>query len=104
VRAFTISAFGSVTYYVGIGYVPVFLVAVAGLPEGRALQLASVASVAVILVTSVVGWLHYRVGRRTVLLASALVSAVVPLLTFSVMARGGGGSRCAGRWRCWPAP
>ena len=54
-RGFSISALGSITYYVGITYVPSFLTSAGALPEREALWLSTVAAVAVILVTPLVG-------------------------------------------------
>ena len=77
-RGFAISALGSITYYVGITYVPVYLAAVAQVPEGRALGLASWAAVAVIVVTPLTGLLADRWGRRPVILALAGIGRTVP--------------------------
>jgi MHS family proline/betaine transporter-like MFS transporter len=85
-RGFAISALGSVTYYVGITYVPVFLTSVGAMTEGQALGLATIAAVVVIAVTPMVGALADRVGRRPVLIALALASALLPIGLFSVMA------------------
>lgn len=49
-RTFAISALGSITYYVGITYVPAFLHA-RGHDEGDALWLSTIAAVAVIAIT-----------------------------------------------------
>jgi MFS transporter, MHS family, proline/betaine transporter len=87
-RAFAISALGSITYYVGITYVPAFLTSVGSTGEADALWLSTIAAVAVILVTPLVGLLSDRVGRKPVLLALALCSALLPALMFSVMAGG----------------
>jgi MHS family proline/betaine transporter-like MFS transporter len=76
-RGFSISALGSITYYVGITYVPSFLTSAGALSERAALWLSTIAAVAVILVTPVVGWWSDRAGRRPVLLAGALVLAAV---------------------------
>ena len=65
VRAFAISALGSITYYVGITYVPSFLISTGKLDEGASLRLSTVAAVAVILVTPFAGALSDRLGRRT---------------------------------------
>ena len=54
-RAFAISALGSITYYVGITYVPAFLGTTGTLGEERALWLSTAAAVAVIVVTPLVG-------------------------------------------------
>lgn len=44
-RAFAISALASITYYVGIIYVPTYLTSVSGFPEGSSLWLSTAASV-----------------------------------------------------------
>lgn len=85
-RGFAISALGSVTYYVGITYVPVFLTSVGAMTEGQALRLATIAAVVVIAVTPAVGALADRVGRRPVLIGLAVASALLPIGLFSVMA------------------
>jgi MHS family proline/betaine transporter-like MFS transporter len=87
-RSFAISALGSITYYVGITYVPAFLTTVGALPEGKALWLSTVAALVVILVTPLVGALSDRWGRRAVLIALCLLSAVLPITLFSFMAHG----------------
>ena len=87
-RGFSISALGSITYYVGITYVPAFLTSVGSLTEGEALWLATIAAIAVILVTPVVGALSDRIGRKPVLLGLCAGSALLPVTMFSVMASG----------------
>ena len=95
-RGFAISALGSITYYVGITYVPVFLTSTGAMDEAHALQLATLAALAVIVVTPLTGALSDRIGRKPVLLALALLSAVLPVLMFTVMARGSAGLVLAG--------
>lgn len=85
-RGFAISALGSITYYIGITYLPVYLTSASGLTEAQALQLATVAAVAVIVVTPFVGMLSDRLGRRPVLVALAILSAVLPYLSFRLLA------------------
>ena len=87
-RAFAISALGSITYYVGITYVPAFLASAGSIGEGAALWLSTIAAVAVILVTPVVGLLSDRIGRKPALLAFAGLSAMLPISMFSLMAGG----------------
>ncbi|WNL44948.1 MFS transporter [Dyella sp. BiH032] len=87
-RTFAISALGSITYYVGITYVPAFLSSSGILAEERSLWLSTLAAVAVILVTPLVGALSDRVGRRPVLVWLAVAGALLPLATFELMARG----------------
>lgn len=87
-RSFSISALGSITYYVGITYVPAYLAAVGSFAEGRALWLSTVAAVVVILVTPLVGALSDVWGRKPVLLALSVCSAVLPITLFSLMAKG----------------
>ncbi|MGE5564182.1 MAG: MFS transporter [Bacillota bacterium] len=87
-RGFSISALGSITYYVGITYVPSFLTSAGALGEGDALWLSTVAAVAVILATPLVGWWADRAGRRPVLLALCASSAVLPMTMFALMGSG----------------
>jgi MHS family proline/betaine transporter-like MFS transporter len=87
-RAFAISALGSITYYVGITYVPAFLTTVGAMNEADALWLSTIAAVAVILVTPIVGFLSDRYGRKPALLVLAALSAAFPITLFSLMADG----------------
>ena len=87
-RAFAISALGSITYYVGITYVPAFLSSTGSIDEAAALSLSTIAAVVVILVTPVVGILSDRFGRKPALLALAGLSAILPTAMFSLMAGG----------------
>src|SRR3954471_11475568 len=66
-RSFAISALGSITYYVGITYVPAFLTSAGSLSEREALWLSTIAAVAVILITPLVGLLTDKIGRKPVL-------------------------------------
>ncbi|HEX8241004.1 MAG TPA: MFS transporter [Allosphingosinicella sp.] len=95
-RAFAISALGSITYYVGITYVPAFLTSVGSATEAESLWLSTAAAVAVILVTPAVGLLSDRAGRKPVLLALAALSALLPILMFSMMASGSTGQALLG--------
>lgn len=88
-RTFAISALGSITYYVGITYVPAFLSSSGSLAEGRSLWLATLAAVAVILVTPLAGALSDRVGRKPVLIGLGIAGMLLPLSMFSLMAGGG---------------
>jgi len=87
-RAFCISALGSITYYVGITYVPAFLTSAGSLSERVALWLSTVAAVAVILVTPFFGLWSDRAGRRPVLMTLALINVVLPTAMFALMASG----------------
>jgi len=87
-RGFAISALGSITYYVGITYVPSFLTSAGALGEGDALWLSTIAAIAVIAVTPLVGWWSDRAGRRPVLLALCAASALLPATMFALMASG----------------
>ena len=87
-RGFSISALGSITYYVGITYVPSFLTSAGALTERSALWLSTIAAVAVIVVTPLVGWWSDRRGRRPVLLAVCAASAILPMTMFALMASG----------------
>lgn len=95
-RAFAISSLGSITYYVGITYVPAFLASAGSIGEAAALSLSTIAAVAVILVTPVVGLLSDRFGRKPALIALAVLSAVLPAAMFSLMAGGSAGQALFG--------
>ena len=90
VRSFAISALGSITYYVGITYVPAFLTAVGSMSERDSLWISTAAAIVVILVTPLTGLLSDRWGRKPVLLLLCAASALLPITLFSLMS---GGSR-----------
>ncbi len=78
-RSFSISALGSITYYVGITYVPAFLTSVGPAVRARGRSwLSTIAAVAVILVTPLIGVLSDRIGRKPVLIGLCLGSAALP--------------------------
>lgn len=85
-RAFAISALGSITYYVGITYVPAFLISIGKLSEGASLGLSTIAAVAVIVVTPFTGALSDRIGRKPILLFLTGCSALLPIALFYLMA------------------
>ena len=87
-RGFAISALGSITYYVGIVYVPAFVSSIGRMSEAGALGLSTIAAVAVIAVTPLVGLASDRWGRRPVLISVCLFSAALPITMFSLMAGG----------------
>jgi MHS family proline/betaine transporter-like MFS transporter len=87
-RAFAISALGSITYYVGITYVPAFLTTAGAMTERDSLWLSTLAAVMVIAVTPFVGALSDRYGRKPVLAVLCLMCAALPMTMFSLMAGG----------------
>ena len=89
-RSFAISALGSITYYVGITYVPAFLTSIGALAENTSLWLSVLPALVVILVTPLVGLLTDRWGRKPVLVILCLSSALLPVTLFSLMASGSG--------------
>lgn len=95
-RGFAISALGSITYYVGITYVPAFLASAGRMDEGSALWLSTVAAVVVILVTPLTGAVSDRVGRRPVLILLCACGVLLPVAMFSIMAVGTIASALAG--------
>jgi MHS family proline/betaine transporter-like MFS transporter len=84
-RAFAISALGSITYYVGITYVPTFLSTTSRIGEHAALSVSTMAAVAVIAITPLVGRAVDAFGRRPVLIVLALCGIVVPWASFAIM-------------------
>jgi MHS family proline/betaine transporter-like MFS transporter len=95
-RGFAISALGSITYYVGITYVPAFLNSAGGIGEEASLWLSTIAAVMVILITPFIGAWSDRAGRRPVLVAVALAAAILPITMFNLMASGSLGSALLG--------
>ncbi len=95
-RGFAISALGSITYYVGITYVPAFLTATGGMDEGDALWLSTIAAFAVIAITPITGLLSDRIGRKPVLIGLAIGGAVLPMTMFVWMSGGAYGQALAG--------
>jgi MFS transporter, MHS family, proline/betaine transporter len=87
-RAFAISALGSITYYVGITYVPAFLTSAGALSERASLWLSTIAAVAVILVTPLVGAASDRLGRKPVLAMLSVGNIFLPITMFALMASG----------------
>ena len=84
-RGFAISALGSISYYVGITYVPAFLVSTGTMVESDALVLATLAAVVVIAVTPLVGHASDRLGRKPVLLVVTLLCALMPVSLFALL-------------------
>lgn len=95
-RGFAISALGSITYYVGITYVPAFITETVVMAESQALWLSTGAAVMVIFVTPFVGALSDRVGRRPVLMGVAVLSILAPAGCFAAMSAGSYGSALLG--------
>lgn len=87
-RGFAVSALGSITYYVGITYVPAFLGTVGVIGERDALWLSTIAAVAVIVVTPLAGALSDHIGRKPVLVTLAVIGAILPIAMFHLMAGG----------------
>ena len=96
VRGFSISALGSITYYVGITYVPAFLTSVGRMSEREGLWLGTFAAFAVILVTPLVGALTDRIGRKPVLISLCVGSAALPITMFALMASSAHGEAVLG--------
>lgn len=87
-RSFAISALGSITYYVGITYVPAFLTSAGSMAEGESLWLSTAAALVVIAVTPLAGIWSDRAGRKRVLVVLAIASAALPAAMFWLMASG----------------
>jgi MFS transporter, MHS family, proline/betaine transporter len=85
---FAISALGSVTYYVGVTYVPTYLTSVTHFSDSAALTVSTIAAVAVIAITPLAGLLSDRFGRRPSLLVLAVFFVAVPLGLFAFMSSG----------------
>lgn len=95
-RGFAISALGSITYYVGITYVPAFVTESGVMIESEALWLSTAAAFMVIFVTPFVGALSDRIGRRPVLLCVGVLAVLVPAASFAAMGEGSYGAALIG--------
>ena len=95
-RGFSISSLGSISYYVGINYVPAFLVGSGAMGEGAALWLSTLAALMVIAITPIAGAMSDRLGRRPMLVGIALAGSVLPIVLFPLMLRGGMGVALGG--------
>jgi MHS family proline/betaine transporter-like MFS transporter len=93
---FAISALGSVTYYIGITYVPAFLATAGRGSEAQALEFSTVAALVVIAVTPCFGWLSDLVGRKPVLLGLCLACVLLPVAMFRLVAGDSTGAALAG--------
>ncbi len=93
---FAISALGSVTYYIGITYVPSFLATAGRGNEAQALEFSSIAALVVIMVTPCFGWLSDLAGRKPVLLGLCLAGVILPVAMFQLIASGSTEAAIAG--------
>jgi MFS transporter, MHS family, proline/betaine transporter len=83
VRTFIISGLCSAAYYVGIIYLPTYLISVRNWSESSALGLATLAAVVVVLASPMAGWLSDRYGRRATLMVLAFAAVVLPVPMFA---------------------
>jgi MHS family proline/betaine transporter-like MFS transporter len=88
-RGFAISALGSISYYVGVVYVPAFLTGSGAMTEAASLWLSTLAALAVIAVTPLAGLASDIYGRRPLMIGIAIVGALTPIALFPLMAHGG---------------
>jgi MHS family proline/betaine transporter-like MFS transporter len=88
VIAFAVSAVGSITYYVGVTYVPSFLESVVSVGHDDALLWSTVAAAVLLVVTPLFGWWSDRAGRRPVLVGIAVATAVAGIPLFALLAGG----------------
>ncbi len=86
--AFALSALGSVSYFLGITYVPTYLDSIVGVGHETALAAATVASTVILGVMAVAGWAADRTGRRPMLIWVTVVLAVAPLPLFLLLSQG----------------
>lgn len=89
---FSISALGSISYYVGITYVPTYMVSVGWHDEALVFGLSTLAALAVITITPLVGLLSDVIGRKAVLLMLAAGNTLLPMAMFGLIAGGAHGS------------
>jgi MHS family proline/betaine transporter-like MFS transporter len=95
VRTFFISGLCSAAYYVGIIYLPTYLISVQQWTEASALGLATLAAVVVVLASPVAGWLSDRYGRRATLLVLAVAAVILPIPMFAAAGQSNAGGAIA---------
>lgn len=83
VRTFFTSGLCSAAFYVGIIYLPTYLISVQQWSESSALGLATLAAAVVVLASPVAGYLSDRFGRRSTLLVLAVAAVVLPVPMFA---------------------
>jgi MHS family proline/betaine transporter-like MFS transporter len=83
IRTFIISGLCSAAYYVGIIYLPTYLISVQKWSESSALGLSVLAAVVVVFASPLAGWLSDRHGRRRTLLVLAAAAVVLPVPMFA---------------------
>lgn len=83
VRTFIISGLCSAAYYVGIIYLPTYLISVQKWSESSALGLATLAAAVVVFASPLAGWLSDRYGRRPTLLTLAVGAVILPIPMFA---------------------
>lgn len=88
-RTFAISSVASVTYYVGITYIPTYLVTLNIASERASLWSSTFAAIIVVSVTPVMGMLSDRLGRRPLLLIAGCAATLLPLPFFWLIAHKG---------------
>lgn len=95
-RGFAISALGSITYYVGIAYVPSFLTSTGTIGESGSLWVSTLAALVVIAVTPLIGLLSDAAGRRPILIVLAATGIILPAPMFLLMEGGSIGQAMIG--------
>ncbi|MDQ8728519.1 MFS transporter [Bradyrhizobium sp. LHD-71] len=88
--AFGFTIFWTVAYYTLLAWMPSFTQRFAGLTPSEALWSNTIGLVAMVIAIPVWGALSDRVGRRPLLMASALGIGILAWPLFSLMAQGGG--------------
>jgi MHS family proline/betaine transporter-like MFS transporter len=80
--AFGLSAIGTVGNYTYNIYMPTFATTKLGLPGGAAYSAATIAAVVLTILTPVMGWASDKIGRKPLLLASAIGYGVLSYPAF----------------------
>jgi MHS family proline/betaine transporter-like MFS transporter len=80
--AFGLSAIGTVGNYTYNIYMPTFATTKLGLPAGAAYSAATIAAIVLTILTPVMGWVSDKIGRKPLLLASAIGYGVLSYPAF----------------------
>lgn len=89
-RAFGFTIFWTVSYYMLLSYMPTFTQKYGGLSASQALWSNTIGLVAMVLTVPVFGHLSDRIGRKPLLIASAVAAALLSYPLFRIVADGAG--------------
>ena len=86
--AFSVSALGSVSYFVGISYVPTYLTSIVDVAHSKALLASTLGSALLLGIMALAGWGSDLAGRRPLLIGAAVALALGAAPIFALLSGG----------------